>query len=409
MWQRAASVPTGTDGVPLPEGQERLRRMQGDGSTPEERLRRQIAALADFGLYAFRSNNLDALLHRSAELVSQGLSVRLAKVLELLPGGQELLIRAGVNWKPGVVGHVTFGADGDSPAGYALCRGEPVISLDLSRETRFRVPEVLVDHGVESMINVIIPGAEHPFGVLEVDSPGHRGFDSDDIAFLGNYANLLAAAVERHRASEGLREAAREQDVLIQELAHRVKNMLGLVQSLATQTCAEGSAARAYQETFVGRLQALARAESLLFDDHAQEVDLARLVPRSVEPFSDTGSGAVSIDGPSLMLPARNGRILALVLHELGTNAAKYGALSTGEGRVRVTWKVEQAKNDAAGRSLRLCWNETVGPPVAPPRHEGFGTRLLTTLASYELDGEVQLEHLPGGLRYQVVFRVPSE
>ena len=384
--------------------------MQSEGNTSAERLRKQMGALAGFGLHAFRADDLDELLHRAAELVSDGLNVRYAKVLELMPGGDKFLVRAGVNWKPGVVGHVTFGADSESPAGYALAHDEPVISKDVSSETRFEIPDVLVEHGIRSMVNVIIEGTDQPFGVLEVDAPDNRDFDEDDISFLENYANLLAAAVERHRSSYGLQEAAREQGMLIQELAHRVKNMLGLVQSLATQTIADGPAALAYQESFVGRLQALARAESLVFDDHAQEVEIDQLVQRSVEPFSGRGSGAISIGGPPVTLPARSGRILALVLHELGTNAAKYGALSTGAGRVEVEWHVEDSAGNAASatgeRRLRLRWTEEGGPPVQPPKHEGFGTRLLTSLASYELDGDVQLEHPSGGLRYELRFPV---
>jgi hypothetical protein len=94
--------------------------MQNDENTTAERLRRQGSTLAEFGLHAFRADDLDQLLHRAAELVADGIGVRRAKVLELMPGGKELLIRAGVNWDPGVVGNVRFGADGDSPAGYAL-------------------------------------------------------------------------------------------------------------------------------------------------------------------------------------------------------------------------------------------------------------------------------------------------
>jgi two-component sensor histidine kinase len=380
--------------------------MQNDENTTAERLRRQGSTLAEFGLHAFQADDLDQLLHRAAELVADGIGVRRAKVLELMPGGKELLIRAGVNWDPGVVGNVRFGADGDSPAGYALIHCEPVISRDLASETRFSIPDVLVKHDIKSMVNVLIAGENGPFGVLEVDASRHRDFDDDDIAFLRNYANLLATAIERHRSHRALEEATSRQKVLIQELEHRVKNMLGLVQSIARQTTAEHPAATAYRDAFVGRLQALAQAENLVFEDHAQELELQRLVQRSLEPFESHGSGAVTAEGEPLRLPARSGRVVALVLHELGTNATKHGALSAPEGTVRISWQVEDT---AEGKQVRLCWIEEGGPAVDPSSRAGFGTRLLTTLAGYELDGEAQLDHRLEGLRYEIVFQVELE
>jgi two-component sensor histidine kinase len=375
--------------------------MATDEDQTAERLRRQQDVLAEFGLHAFRSRDLDELLNHAAELVAEGCDVRRAKVLELLPGGKELLVRAGVNWNPGVVGHVRFGADGDSPAGYALRHHEPVISSDLDTETRFKIPKVLIEHGIRSMVNVIIAGENGPFGVLEVDAARKREFDSHDISFLRNYANLLAAAVERHRTHNALAEATRNQSVLIQELEHRVKNMLSLVQSLANQTIADEPAAQVFRDTFLGRLQALAQAENLVFDGHAQEIELERLVRRSIEPFEAADAGALIAEGPPLRLPARSARIIALVLHELGTNATKHGALSVPEGRVRISWQVEDR---AEGRQVRLHWREEGGPEVTPPDRRGFGTRLLTNLAGYELDGQAELKHAVGGLEYSIAF-----
>jgi two-component sensor histidine kinase len=308
-------------------------------------------------------------------------------------------VRAGVNWQPGVVGVVRFGAQERSPAGYALSRGEPVISPDLATETRFEIPEVLIEHGIQSMVNVIIAGENGPFGVLEVDAPQHREFDEDDIAFLSNYANLLAAAIDRHRSHRSLEDGANEQRMLAQELAHRVKNTLALVQALLTQTVADEPAARELRDSVLGRLQALARAEELLFEDHARMLDLAELAKRALEPF-ESAAGRLVVDGPSLRLPARTGRILAIILHELATNATKYGALSSS-GEVRLSWAAEAASQ---GSQVRLRWIETGGPPVAPPRRSGFGTKLLTTLAEYELDGQVELNYGSSGFRYELVF-----
>jgi two-component sensor histidine kinase len=276
-----------------------------------------------------------------------------------------------------------------------------VISPDLDTETRFKIPAVLIEHRIKSMVNVIIAGEHGPFGVLEVDAARKREFDSHDISFLRNYANLLAAAVERHNSQNALAQATRDQSILVQELEHRVKNMLSLVQSLANQTIADEPAARLFRDTFLGRLQALAQAESLVFGGHAQEIELELLVRRSIEPFEAADAGALTAEGPPLRLPARSGRIIALVLHELGTNATKHGALSVPEGRVRISWQV---KDRAEGRQVRLRWREENGPEVTPPDRRGFGTRLLTNLAGYELDGQAELKHAVGGLEYRIAF-----
>ena len=146
------------------------------------RLQQQKAALAGFGIEAFRAGDLDALLTKAAALAGEGLGVKRAKVLELLPPGDKLLVRAGVGWEPDVVGHATIDADRASPAGYALLTGEPVASEDLENDGRFRCPEVLRRHGIRSAVNVIIRGDDGPFGVLEVDSRRARRFTADDSA-----------------------------------------------------------------------------------------------------------------------------------------------------------------------------------------------------------------------------------
>ncbi|WP_454597424.1 sensor histidine kinase [Qipengyuania sp. SM2507] len=377
--------------------------MNSQDGEATERLRRQQDALARFGSDCLLSRDLDEILNRAAELVAEGLDIRRAKVLELLPDGTTLLMRAGVNWHPGTVGHVRFGADKDSPAGFALAQSEPVVSPDLDEETRFKIPDVLIEHRIKSMVNVIIEGEEGPFGVLEVDATDKRDFDEHETSFLKNYANLLASAVDRHRAHKKLKKALSGQTVLVQELEHRVKNMLALVQSLAKQTTAEDASARAYRDIFLGRLRALTQAENLVFDDHAQVLDLRELAKRSVEPFEAADAPVPKIEGPQVMLQARQGRMMALVLHELGTNATKHGALSVPEGVVELSWNIEE---EPEGHRVHLHWREVGGPKVELPGRGGFGTRLLADLAAYELDGEAQLKYLPEGFQYELKFPI---
>ncbi len=370
-----------------------------------ERLRTQRASLAKFGLHAFRAKDLDELLHTASQLVSDALDIDLVKVLEHLPGQQEMLMRSGVHWEPGVVGHERFGDDENSPGGYALRRDEPVISLDTDAERRFAIPDVLVRHGVKSMVNVVIVGEEEPFGVLEVDARNRRAFNEDDIAFLQNYANLLAGAIERIRATQKLTAAANEQNILARELSHRVQNVLSVVQALASQTSVEGRNGLEYRHAFIGRLRALAAAENLIFEDRDDTLDLRNLIEAVLEPHAADRPDTIEVDGEPARLSARSARMLGLALHELATNASKYGALSVPDGRVSLRWTL-QSRPD--GQHATLIWRETDGPPVRPPERRGFGTRLLERIVTQELDGTAELSHPKEGLAYQLEFPIEA-
>lgn len=160
---------------------------------------------------------------------------------------------------------------------------------------------------------------------------------------------------------------------------------------------------REFRETFVGRLSALARAHSLVLDADWHGADLKPLVEQALQPYRVDHPEVVEIEGEAVTLGARQGLGLSLVLHELGTNAAKYGALSQSEGRVHVSWQVEGGRQ---GRRVRLRWDETGGPAVESPAEKGFGTRLIERACTYELEGEVELHYPPHGLHCEVIFPV---
>ena len=240
------------------------------------RLQQQKAALAEFGVEAFRTDDLDALLTNAATLAGEGLGVDRAKVLEVLPSGDQLLVRAGVGWERDVVGKATIDADIGSPAGYALRTGTPVVSEDLEADARFHCPELLRRHAIKSAINVIISGNDGPFGVLEVDSQHMRRFTEDDVNFLQGYANLLAAAIDRLRTHRLLVETAHKKAVLLHELQHRVKNSLQVIASLISlqRRKATEPTARNHLDVIVSRIEALRVMYSKLYlVDHHGEVN----------------------------------------------------------------------------------------------------------------------------------------
>ncbi|HEV8662950.1 MAG TPA: GAF domain-containing protein [Candidatus Methylomirabilis sp.] len=164
---------------------------------------RQQAGVAALGLRALEGGDLPPLMDEAVRLVARSLEVEYCKVLELLPQGDSLLLRAGVGWKEGSVGQATVGAGADSQAGYTLLAGKPVIVEDLRTETRFSGPPLLRDHGVISGLSVIINGGDRPFGVMGGHTAARRVFTEDDTHFLQAVANVLAGAIVRRRAEDG--------------------------------------------------------------------------------------------------------------------------------------------------------------------------------------------------------------
>ncbi|MBI3853290.1 MAG: PAS domain-containing protein [Verrucomicrobia bacterium] len=178
---------------------------------------RQHAAVAELGQLALAGTNLSALLQEAIALLVQTLGVEFCKFLELLPAGDEFILRAGAGWKSEVVGQARVAAGNNSQAGYTLQVNEPVVVADLRTETRFGAPALLLEHGVISGMTVIIPGRNRPLGVLGVHTARPRQFTTDDVNFLQAFANVLAQAIERKRAETELRRARTELEQALQE------------------------------------------------------------------------------------------------------------------------------------------------------------------------------------------------
>jgi PAS domain S-box-containing protein len=206
--------------------------------------------------------------------------------------------------------------------------------------------------------------------------------------------NMLVDMTHRKKAED-------EQRVLIDELNHRVKNTLATVQSIAAQTM------RSTPETFIdhfeARLQALSRAHNLLTDRRWTGVDLVELLDGQLQAHG-AGAGRLSLEGPELFLKPRVALLLGMLVHELATNASKYGALATGQGRVRLGWRI--GRREDGRRDLHLRWIESGGPPVAPPTRKGFGARLLERSVAKDLGGQADLRFPPTGVECDIHFLV---
>jgi PAS domain S-box-containing protein len=206
--------------------------------------------------------------------------------------------------------------------------------------------------------------------------------------------NMLVDISERKRAENA-------QKVLIDELNHRVKNTLATVQSLASQTARHATDLQEFLPTFTGRLLALARAHDLLTQRNWQDAPFEKLVHDIIAPVS---GGRIVTGGPHVDLDARTALSITMVLNELLTNAAKYGALSVPDGSVSFTWRLGDGERRRG--ELQCEWRERGGPPVTPPKRRGFGTRLMERCIEQDLAGEFDLVFELEGIRCRMVFPV---
>jgi PAS domain S-box-containing protein len=214
---------------------------------------------------------------------------------------------------------------------------------------------------------------------------------------LGRWIDLSIVPTETglsvyFRDIEARKQADARQRLLVNELNHRVKNALATVQAIAMQSLRGEDVAPAARERFMARLMALARANDVLVAESWEGASLQAVAAQVAVPYgAGAGEGRFAISGPPVHLSPNTATALALALHELATNAAKYGALSRPDGRVELGWQAGEG-------GFRLVWRERDGPPVRPPTRTGFGSRLIQRGLAVELKGNVDLDYAPDGL-----------
>jgi two-component system, chemotaxis family, CheB/CheR fusion protein len=207
-------------------------------------------------------------------------------------------------------------------------------------------------------------------------------------------AALFRDASDRKKAEE-------QRELLTRELSHRVKNTLAVVQALARQSGTEGLTVEQYRKSLVGRIQALARAHDQLLETNWQSADLETLVRETLAAYGNDDGHDIQIEGPCVRLTPKQGLGMSLILHELATNAAKYGALAAPEGRVSVKWQMERPDEVP---QIRLLWREQGGPKVPKGISNGFGTKLIQRTCNYDLGGTAELLFDPDGLEASITF-----
>lgn len=213
---------------------------------------------------------------------------------------------------------------------------------------------------------------------------------------------LLISSMQQHEQTERaealneqLRAEEQRQQLLLHELAHRGRNLLGLIQTLVSRSLSGKRSLTEAREALIQRIQALARSQTMLLQGAFEGAPLTEIVRLQFEAFSDR----VKVDGPAIILNPRAAQTLALLLHELATNATKYGALSEPKGSVAIDWTID---GPAPQTRFKFRWSERGGREVVPPRREGFGRVLLEKAAAHEFGTKPKISFAPEGFSYEI-------
>lgn len=275
----------------------------------------------------------------------------------------------------------------------ALNRRARVVVCDLRKDRDFtQIAAALRSYGaVGAVSSPILDKAGNVLAMFSVYWLEEHEPDDHELTCLDLCAELAGRHVERSIAARASRDHEQRQALLMRELAHRGRNLLQVIQSIARRSLSNERTLDEAREVFIGRLSALSNTYNTLTEQSAESVPLTNIVTAGLQFHSER----IDVRGPIISVPARKAQSLALVIHELATNAAKYGALSLPSGRVEVAWGI-------ADDQFFLKWSEIDGPSVQPPRKPGFGSVIITSMIGRELNCEPTLEYRQSGFQYRL-------
>ncbi|HWT31130.1 MAG TPA: HWE histidine kinase domain-containing protein [Propylenella sp.] len=355
---------------------------------------RQQEAVAQLGERALAGATQDELFAEAVAVVTELAEADFADILELSQGRDTLVLRAGYGWSDDLTGRPAATSDADTQIGATLRSRSPVVVTDYTTDERFRLSDRLAAHDIQSGASVAIGGSGEgtPFGALAVYCKRVRCISPTDLRFLQSVANVLGSAI---RATQDLER----RELLIGELRHRVGNLFSLVQALHRQTGQNAQDAADLEMKFGARLASLASAHAMILDGGWQKTSLRGLLETALAPYIER----IVFSGEDVRVPADAAFSFSMALHELATNANKYGALSTEHGRLFID---TGTKPDALGQKLVLVWKERDGPPPPEAETEGFGSKLIAQVVERQLGGHVTREVEPDGLRFILEFPI---
>jgi two-component system, sensor histidine kinase PdtaS len=343
-------------------------------------------AIARFGTRALAALDLQALLQYAVEEVAMAVDAEYVKILEYRTATQDLLVRAGIGWKEGTVGHETLPVHMRSPPGRAILTREPIRITDIRQTEEFDYSDLLREHGVISLVNVPIAWDGHTYGVLEIDSRSFIDFLDGTIQFLQGFANFLAAAIQRKRHEE-------EREILFRELQHRIKNNLQMIGALLRIEQRKGD------PNGFSRVDEAVQAIALAYDQlqgsqEIKQVSLERYLGTLCNVIMPQMIGSRPIRVESDIEPVRldfdKAVILGLIVNELVTNSVKH-AFGEDGGIIKVVFYVKE------GEGVLSVGDDGQGISTGDQAKPGMGSQLLPAMAR-QIGGtlEVDTEHRPG-------------
>jgi two-component sensor histidine kinase len=380
-------------------------------ATSQETLARVLdyqRALASFSRIASESLPPERLLHHACAQVSRATHVKRTKVLRYRPDKGDLLLVAGVGWKPGLVGAATFPIDNASPPGRSIQTAAPVVFEDLPHDSEYRLSPILREHGIVSLANVPVMIDGQTWGVLEVDADEPCRFDDADVGFLATYANMIGMAMARYEVSQQMLRAIQEHteaDVrwrtLVSELQHRTKNNF---QTIISFIALQRRTARTQESknriaSVMDRVQAISLAHDQLSLTQGTSLvdfgDYLKSLCANIDPRRENVS--IQVEASVTMMPLDRAVPAGLIVNELVTNSIKYAFEDSEGGLIKVAFAMDEETGEAC------VVVEDNGKGMGPPREGGLGLTLIEAFAQ-QLAGRVEQDSIEKGTRTCVYF-----
>lgn len=384
--------------------------MTAQPTTEEQmaRIRRYQEILTDFGRMAPDASDVDRLLQLACVQAARGIGIGHTKILRFRPEAGDLLIVAGIGWKPGTVGHATLGTDLASPPGRTFQTRQPTVVDDLPNDSDFRYSSVLRDHHIVSVLQAPIAVYGSMWGVMEVDSETRRHFGSDDVQFLCALANTVGLALH---GRFGLQQAVdsgavtartlQQERTLLMELRHRSKNDLQIILSMLVMQKRQQplGAASGQFDALMDRVSAIGMAHDQLAPGRdAGRVELSDYLQALCGNLAQRRENVrVQAQVATMEMPHERAVPLGLVVNELVTNALKYAFPDGRSGCISVSFET-----DLTGEGRLHVQDDGIG--MGPPRAGGYGADLVRRLVA-QIGGK--LEYLECGPGTGITIRFP--
>ena len=296
-----------------------------------------------------------------------------------------------------------------TPLSHSFCQhvvtsGEPLVVEDARDHPIVGTNRAVGELGVVAYLGVPLTTPQgYVLGSLCAIDAKVRPWNEHDVRVMRDLAEIVMREVALHREIKQREYAERQQQLLNAELHHRVKNTLTVVQSLVELSIRHTQSLDAFRDSISGRIASLAKTHTLLVEGQWLSVSLRPMIEGELEAHE--AANRITANGEDVLLPSRSAVAIGMAIHELITNAVKYGALSVPDGHVTINWTTVPK---ADGDWLLLDWFEAGGPTVLPPTNRGFGSVLLDRVLSPELNGKITLDYAPAGVRARIEALLPK-